>query len=413
MKNIKKIINLIIIMMIIMVFPVFGKLELDNINFDPAIISSGDEVDIVIQYHDTVDSQKDFGDDTKDANFKVLLESDDDLTKKYVTIQDSEGDDLGGKLIGGESYNKVFRVKVHQNAPAGNYEFKLSGRWYVDDEPIDIYKYVRFKMPVKKEGIIIDITTIQTVPSEVRPGDNYVKISSHIENVGEKDAKEVIINLDLPEKLQSSYTNNNRVWVGRVNSGEAKEITFFIDVDETNSEGIHDIKYLIDYMDVDNNKYKKITELPFLVKSRPYIEVVEYTGEGLAGTTNKLYVKIKNIGSESAESVDVRIIKQNSQPFTIDVRSDYVGELEPNEEATAIFDISVNRDAELKEHDFKLIIRSKGDTDEGDDNIYTYNRRAKFTVSGVAPNKLLYAGIIGFIILIMFVIISKIWGKKK
>jgi hypothetical protein len=411
MKHIK--IIQYILLVLIFAFPAFGKLELDSVHFDPAIISAGDEVDIVVQYHDEISAYDNWKDYEVKPVFKVTLESDDDLTNKYVTIQDSVGNNLGSKLISGIVYNKVFRVKVHQNAPAGNYEFKLSGIWLLNGEPIDTFKYVRLKMPVKKEGIILDITTIQTVPSEVRPGDNFVKINSYIENVGEKDAKEVVINLNLPHVLESSYSNNNRVWVGRVNAGESKEVTFFIDVDKKGSEGIHQIKYNIDYMDLDNNKYTKISELPFLIKSRPYLEIVKFKGEGLAGTNGKLYVTIKNTGSESAESVDARIIKQNSQPFAIDVRSDYIGELEPNEEATAIFNIAINRDAEIKEHDLKLIIRSKGDTDEGDDNIYTYNRRAKFTVSGVAPNKFLYVGIIGIVIVILFLVITKIAGAKK
>ena len=36
-------------------------------------------------------------------------------------------------------------------------------------------------MNVKKEGIILDITTIETIPSEVRPGDDFVKIVGFIE----------------------------------------------------------------------------------------------------------------------------------------------------------------------------------------------------------------------------------------
>jgi len=387
-----------------------AKLELDSINFDPAIIAAGDEVDIVIQYHTDSTMIKENKVGNTDYVFKVNLLPDDTLTKNYVTISDMEGDDNHGTLYSGDTYNKVFRIKVNNNAPAGNYEFKLEGRWIYKGVEEEETQYLKFIMPVKKEGIILDISTITTFPGVVRPGDDEVKITTFIENVGEKDAKSVEVNLNLPEGIESSYTNNNRVWIGGLSSGESKEVNFYVDIDEDIQKNVYDINYDFDYMDLDNNQYNKVRNVPFLIKSRPYLEVVDVIGEGIAGKTSKMTVIIKNTGTESAESVDVRIIKQNSQPFNMDVRSDYIGELEPGEEGTAVFYIDVNSDAELKKHDFKLLIRSKGDSDEGDDTIYTYNRRATFEVVSKSLNYYLLLGLIGTIIVAGVIIYTR---RKK
>ena len=118
------------------------------------------------------------------------------------------------------------------------------------------------------------------------------------------------------------------------------------------------------------------------MKKKPNIEVVESHSEGKAGEETKLYVTLQNVGEEKADSVDVRIIKQSSQPFEMDVRSAYIGQLNPGENATAIFDISINRDAEIKAHSLNLAIRSKGDSEEGDSNIYTFSDSAKINVIG-------------------------------
>jgi len=387
-------------------------LKLDSIQFDPAIIAAGDEVDIVVQYHhESVEEENMIG--NTDYTFKVLLEPDDTLTKDYVIVQDAEGDDVAGSIYTSGYYNKRFRVKVMNNAPAGNYEFKLSGRWFKDGEPLDTYQYVRFMMPVKKEGIILNIASLDTLPAEVRPGDNYVEVSAMVENVGEKDAKSVEITLDTPEGIDASYTSNNRIWSGRVNAGESKPATFFVDLDEAAGSGVYDIEFQMKYMDIDNNQYSKTIKLPFLVKSRPYIEVAKSEGEGLAGGDGKLYITVKNTGEESAEAVDVRIIKQNSQPFTMDVRSDYIGELEPGEEGLAVFDLGIDRDAEAKEYYFKVLVRSKGDSDEGDDNIYTYNRRAEFDVTGQAPNNLRNYGVAAAAGVVVLIGVNAIWRKKK
>ena len=389
------------------------KLVLDGITYDPAIITAGDEVDIIIQFHNEVV----FGDDDKTENpayiLEVTLEPDDDLTKEYVIIADSKGDNVIGHVYGGQYYNKRFRVKFLNNAPAGNYEFKLKGVYYFEDKPVDPIQYIKFKVPVKKEGIILSVSNIVTLPSEVRPGDDYVKLTTYLENVGEKDAKNVEIVLEGDDDIESSYSDNNRKWVGRVNAGEQKQVTFFVDIDDYARVGVHNITFKMDYMDLDNNKYYKEIILPFLVKERPYLVVTKYSGSGLAGSSGKLKVWVKNIGTESAESVDVRLLKQDSQPFSYDVRSNYIGELEPGEEGLAVFDIKINRDAEIKEHDFKLLIRAKGDSDEGDDNIYTFNRRAKFKVTGIAPNKTKEYGIMAAIALGILIVLNTAYKITK
>ncbi len=390
-------------------------LALDQITFDPAIIAAGDTVDIVIQYRDNAVPDDDSRIGDPDYTFRVRIAPDDELTRDYVTIEDAQGDNTHGSVLRGAYYSKRFRVRVDTDAPAGSYEFRLIGQWYKNGAPEGGEQSVRFQMPVKREGIILDVASLTTLPLEVRPGDNYVEIHTFLENVGEKDAKFVEVVLESPEGIEPSYSDNNRVWAGRVNSGEQKETVFSLDLDEDLKPGVHMIRYQLSYMDVDDNMYSKSIELPLRVKGRPYLEVVSSKGTAYAGSNGQLQVVIKNTGSESAESVDVRIIKQNAQPFSIDVRSDYIGELETGEEGTAIFEIDVSPDAAIKEHDLKLLIRSKGDSDEGDDTIYTYNRRAAFTVDGKAPNKLLWTGgIAGAIIVAVFAVYTmKKGGSKK
>lgn len=409
--NMKK---LYLIMILIFALPIVSaKLEMDSISFDPAIIAAGDEVDIVIQFHGESYSSNEDRYGNPDYKFIVTLEPDDTLTQKYVTIQDAKGDNIQGSVIAGNYYNKIFRVKINGDAPAGNYEFKLTGNWYYKGEMEESSQQVKFKMPVKKEGIILDISTLNTFPGEVRPGDNYVKITGNIENVGDKNSKSIEINLELPEGLEPSYSDNNRKSIGGLKVSESKEVNFYVDIDENIEDGVYNIKYKFTYMDLDNNHYTEEKTIPFLIKSRPYLEVVDVQGNGTVGGTTKLYVTIKNTGKESAESVDVRIIKQNSQPFNIDVRSDYIGELEPGEEGIAVFDVKTNKEAQLKTHYFKLLVRSKGDSDEGDDNIYTYNRKAEFNVNSTAKNMNLYYGGGALGIILLFVIGKSIAGIGK
>lgn len=395
----------------IMSFAQAADLSIDSINLDPAIVSAGDEVDIVLQYSDITNRESDYV-GNPDYTFGVTLVGDDDVSRKYITILDSEGDDVSGTIYSGGKYNKVFRIKVATNAPTANYQLKLIGTWYKNGVALESTSSDKFMIPVKKEGIILNIANLITVPAEARPGDDYIIIEAFVENVGEKDAKSIELNVKLPNGLASSYSNNNRVSIGSLKPGDKKQVRFYVDAAEDIEPGIQNIRYDFDYMDLENNKYDKSVTLPLLLKSRPNIEVINYSGEGLAGRTGTLTVTIKNTGTESAESIDIRLLKQNSQPFDFDVRSDYVGELMPGEEGVAIFNFDIQSEAQIKEHDFKILIRSKGDSDEGDDNIYTYDRRAKFTVTGVAPNKIKYVGF-GLIAIVALYIIGSFFKKKK
>ncbi len=395
MKNEKMIVFLgMMILVLTLSGNVSAAMQLDDIYFDPAIVAAGDSVDVVIQY--SVDSS---GDNDRIANedytFDVELAGDDSLTDKYVTIMDSEGDNLVGRVFAGQYYNKVFRVKVADNAPVGDYQFELTGRWYFMGRAVSSSESAKFVMPVKKEGISLGVAGFSVQPVEVRPGDDHVVLNAYIENSGEKAAKSVEAVLTLPEGFSASYSDNNRVWVGMLGAGESKAVSFYVDIDDEVVGGVYDFVYSFDFEDSENNDYKSEDVVPFYVKAKPYLEVVGVVGEGSKGSSSKLYVTIKNNGEETAEAVDVRILKQSSQPFDFDVRSDYIGELMPGEEGIAIFDIDVTRSAEKKEYDLKLLIRAKGDSDDGDDNIYTFNRRAKFEVVGSWLNVLFLIGLVG------------------
>lgn len=385
-----------------------ASLHLDDIYFDPAIVSAGDNVDIVVQY--SVDpSGSNNWIANEDYTFDVKLRGDDTLTEKYVTIVDAEGDNLAGIVFAGQHYNKVFRIKVADNAPVGDYQFELAGQWYRNGIALSSFQTAKFIVPVKKEGVVLGVAGFSVEPSEVRPGDDYVELKAYVDNSGEKAAKSVEVSLDLPEGFSASYSDNNRVWVGQLGAGESRVVSFYVNVAEEVEEGVYDFNYNFEFRDSENNDYVGEDSVEFFVKAKPNIEVIAVEGEGARGSSSKLYVTVKNVGSETAEAVDVRILKQSSQPFDFDVRSDYVGELLPGEEGLAVFDIDVKRSAEKKEYDLKLLIRAKGDSDIGDDNVYVFNRRAKFEVVGSWFNVLLIIGLAGALI----VVLNFLWKKKK
>jgi hypothetical protein len=103
----------------------------------------------------------------------------------------------------------------------------------------------------------------------------------------------------------------------------------------------------------------------------------------------------------------------------MDVRSDYLGQLKPNETGTAVFAINAKDDAEIKDHKLSVIIRAKGDSAEGDDNIYTFTDAAMISITGRKPNNYpLYAGVFLAAVIVVAIIAAvmkrgKEGGAKK
>ena len=226
-----------------------------------------------------------------------------------------------------------------------------------------------------------------------------MEITTFVENAGKDTAKAISIYLaEDSDVLDSSYTNKNNVYVGRLNPGESREATFYLDVDKGAESKVYPIRFDFTYSDLDDNKYTAQVEREFLVKEKPNLEVVGVAGEGKAGSSINLVVTLKNTGTEAAEAVDVRLVKDSSQPFSFDLRSNYIGELDVNETGQAVFKADIGREAEEKNHHLKLLVRAKGDSDKGDDNIYIFNRRATIKVAGKAPNLLMFLGL-GFAVI--------------
>lgn len=374
--------------------PASAELRMDSINFDPAIIASGDEVDIVVQFHHegNLDTETHIGD--PDYRFAVSLIPENTLAKEHILITDGEGRDLQGIINRGEYYNKRFTVKVADNAPAGTYEFKIAGQWTKNGQPIGSEQYLRFDMPVKREGIALSVANVVSMPEKVRSGDKEVLLTTSIANTGEKAAKNVRISLTYPEGITSSYTNNNDLYIGTLDPMQSKEVQLYIDTDRFISEGVYPINYTMSYQDLESNSYTTSGSFPFVIKKKPDIVVTSSDGTGLAGEEITLRIVVENRGEETADAVDIRILKQSSQPFEMDVRSDYIGRLEPGETGTAVFTMQAKDDAELKEHKFTVLIRAKGDATEGDDNIYTFTDAVTVDLTGERENRWpLYAGV--------------------
>ena len=283
-----------------------------------------------------------------------------------------------------KSKTGVITVHVKEEAPNGAYTIPITCTWRgIHFDPNVGYDVITDLMEANL-GItfivvghgLINIGDVTSDPTDIKPGHNNVKLSVYIENSGEAAVKDVTSNLNCPKGFNPSWSGTDRSYLGRLNSGDSKEAIFHIDVAKTIDAGPYSIPLAVNYRDIRGGEHEVMRSVDILVKVKPEFDIVSYytVPENIsAGKTGlSLQVKIKNVGSEKAESVSVRVTGEADVPFTYSVKSDHVGNLHIGEEGDAILKFDVDKDAVPRIYRQDIEIRCTGDRDLNDNEVYIF-----------------------------------------
>ena len=380
--------------------------KLDAVSFDPGFITAGDRVNISANMHETNYPDKNWDGDKK---LKVVLKPDNRLTREYVTIEDDRDESIGFLYPDGV-WNQRYQVKVDSGAPTGMYDFELHIQYLEDGEPVEIqteegsYNFTvirEFSMPVDNEGVDISSNVISTDPKTPRPGDSYTEMNLEFTNTGNKPVEEVELMPETPDLIDPAYSQDEKFFIDRLDTGETATRTLSLDLDDNLPEGLHQVNVKANYEDTSSNEYSEELNIPLRVEGRPDLELVDSNTRMKAGETSEIRVNVRNTGEQDAESVTARVIAERSQPFSLEDRSNYIGEIEANETAEAVMKISSDRNTALKEHQLKIQLRANGDSEEGDQSVYTFTETTNIEFIERTQSSLIYIGIIAAALVIL------------
>ena len=316
-------------------------------------------------------------------------------------------------------------VHVKEEAPNGVYSIPVACSWrgyyfdpkkgYVATDTITAQLGISFNI---KGRVVMNIGDITTDPADIRPGDENVELRVFIENSGEAAAKDVEAVLicngnNENASFKPSWSGTDRSYIGRLNSGGKAKAIFHIDVAENVESNTYSIPLRIRYKDTNGKEYEVMRSVEILVEPKPEFEIVSYYTEPAkisAGDKGvKLHVKVRNVGSEKAESVSVRITGEADVPFDYDVKSDYLGNLKIGEDSVGILKFDVDKDALPKTYPQGIEIRCTGDRDLGDDNVYVFDKQIQLEVTSSGSSssgRFSVPGFeAGFALLLLFVVL--------
>jgi hypothetical protein len=318
-----------------------------------------------------------------------------------------------GLIVRGDEITLSFPIYVKLNTAENVYYVPLKLKW-INNVMEEKTQTVLIGILVRGD-ISLGVASVETDPAKIRSGDDNVKITVKMHNSGEAEAKNVKAKLVTKPPFKPSYSNTNLVYLGKLKAAADQTATFYLDVEETAEPGSYVLPLILTFEDLRNNKFEVKDAVNIIVEPKPYFEM---TGSRLVPALPKpgeralLYLDIKNTGHEKGESVDIRVVREAGQPFSFNVRSDFIGTLKPGERGTAVLEFDVDKDALPKEYLLKLIVRATGDTEKGDTNVYTQELKAAVNVGkgGKSPNNnLKYAAIL----VVLAVAVGALYKKRK
>ena len=331
------------------------------INSDPVPLQSGEDAEITFKvWNDGSGTAEDVEVSVVD-NFPFQLKPD---RKRTYSI---------GDLGPGENVQlPTAQILVDEEASDGpnEFEIRLDTRYSSQTES--------FPVQVQSQDIKLNLANLKTSPAKLKPDMENARLTIETVNNGEKTAENVVINTDLPEGFEETSSFSTRQALGNMAAGQVKTAEFSFDVEDSAEKGNADIPANITYSTSDSDT--RITEnadFSFHLAGRPQFEVTDVESELRTGGTGEVKLTVTNTGQEKASSTRVRVLDSSDQPFSYDSASKYVGTLDPGQNGSAVFDVTVESGASVKDYLIDFEIRGVKDTET-----YVESTTAQVPVAG-------------------------------
>src|SRR3989338_2671977 len=267
-----------------------------------------------------------------------------------------QGDDEWeiGTLEKNQKVSKTFRVEVDEETPEDEYDLDFtledSRKEYEDEFEI---------ATVFKDAELI-IADVKSEPAIISAGQDDIKLTIKVDNIGSADANSVVSRLNLPAGFSASSSYSNTANAGIIKAEGTSDLVFFIDTADNLKSGNHQASLSLQYK-AETTLETKNMEFDLPVKGIPRFELVSYNtipAQTPVDSEGKLNIRIKNIGEEEGEETSIRVFENADLPIEFDQKTNLIGSLRRGEEGTASFDLIIDEDAAPKGYIIKAQVRT-------------------------------------------------------
>jgi len=185
----------------------------------------------------------------------------------------------------------------------------------------------------------LTISSVKSNPSEVQPGEKFA-LELKIENNLDKDVENVIVDLDLNEKIPfAPYQSSNEIRIEEIGEGDEEKVGFDLIAFSDAVSGTYTIPVHIKY----NNETENFL-VSVIINAKPKIDVSSEGSVLIKGTSGKITLMIVNSGLGDAKFLSVSLSQVNGIDLTSPNRV-YIGDIDSNDFDTADFNVFVSANA--------------------------------------------------------------------
>jgi len=270
---------------------------------------------------------------------------------------------MAGDLKGGSSLAVNFQVRISRNAPAGTYRLPLSVNYtylyaseqFGQDALHYLYREKRETLDLLllvKPKVIPEVISVE--PQSVFAGSEGF-LTIRVRNAGNEDGKNTVISL-LRSGTSPVSPVSGENYIGDFLPGNETVLQYKVGVLRNTGAGNYPVDLVVEYINSDGNTVRSdvvTTGVP--VGGEITFDIISTPSPVFPGAKQFLEVQYKNTGHSAISGAQARLYPLD--PFTSGDDLSYLGDMAPGETRTARFDVTVDREAPIKEYGLDTEIR--------------------------------------------------------
>ncbi len=308
----------------------------------------------------------------KEVGINIVTSDDPPTTAKFITVTMSAENaplviksdpQMIGDLRSQTRKTVTFNAKVNPDALAGTYMVPINLSYtridYIDQVQADSYRYVYIKdnttvtVPVVIKAEVIPEIVSVTSDHLVAGADGYLSVT--VRNAGSFDGKKATVKIVQSEDSPVTPVDTS-VFLGDFPANTTRSCQYKVTVADTAQEKSYPVDVIVIYQNAEGDFVTSRTETSGAnVGNKTDFVILSPQFEMNPGSTKTIKVEYKNTGSTTVRSAQARISAVN--PFTGISDVAYIGDIAPGQSAVASFELSVARDATLKDYGLDSEIR--------------------------------------------------------
>ena len=218
-----------------------------------------------------------------------------------------------------------------------------------------------YEMPVElkadDDGLVVESVSF---PEKVGPGTSRT-MNVTLENTANTYFRNVELSLNPGQNTPAVISGTSSRRVGSMESGEQRELSYRLNVDESAENGVYSIPIQLDYENEAGASLSRSESTGIVVGGNPNIEAGLNDGEGLdAGSTGTATLRFVNRGEGTAKFVKIDV--QDSDNYTlISGGSVYLGDMSPDDYQTAEVEVYADSGSDALEIPVDITYQENGE----------------------------------------------------